>query len=393
MTRNFRSRPVGWRGESHRHYLASKGVSTRRYSARVKVLPIQKIDLDFKYPLNRSRVETLEERKFRRTHPNADYNYSDESIRRMIGGFDSKVERTLEDNRYSRQGEFPKLRREAKKLQVKQADDEKVILDEVYRDSPEKYADSVRGIDEHVRVQYPDDDHDEEFFAKKDNSIDWMKAPPGVKYDFYGIDSKGRRVRLYGKVHADKAASSKFSRIERLNKKYDSIEGSVKKDLDVKDVSKRENARATYVILKTGLRPGSDKDTKADVEASGLTTLNDDEVRVVGSTSRFKFVGKKGVSIDKSVRDPTLARIVKEQKRLKGDELFPNISDSSVRGYVRKFGAFKTKDFRTLYANKLAKGLVKQGVPKKQVIEKVAGELQNTPAVASGSYIDPKVFK
>ena len=33
MTRNFRARPVGWRGESHRHYLASKGVSTRRYSA------------------------------------------------------------------------------------------------------------------------------------------------------------------------------------------------------------------------------------------------------------------------------------------------------------------------------------------------------------------------
>jgi len=34
MTRNFRARPVGWRGESHRHYLASKGVSTRRFVPR-----------------------------------------------------------------------------------------------------------------------------------------------------------------------------------------------------------------------------------------------------------------------------------------------------------------------------------------------------------------------
>jgi len=33
MVRNFRSRPVGWRGESHRHYLAGKGISTKRYSA------------------------------------------------------------------------------------------------------------------------------------------------------------------------------------------------------------------------------------------------------------------------------------------------------------------------------------------------------------------------
>jgi hypothetical protein len=31
--RSFRSRPVGWRGESHRHYLAAKGVTTRRYAA------------------------------------------------------------------------------------------------------------------------------------------------------------------------------------------------------------------------------------------------------------------------------------------------------------------------------------------------------------------------
>jgi len=34
MARSFRARPVGWRGESHRHYLASKGISTRRYLAR-----------------------------------------------------------------------------------------------------------------------------------------------------------------------------------------------------------------------------------------------------------------------------------------------------------------------------------------------------------------------
>ena len=29
--RNYRARPVGWRNESHRHYLASKGIATKRY--------------------------------------------------------------------------------------------------------------------------------------------------------------------------------------------------------------------------------------------------------------------------------------------------------------------------------------------------------------------------
>ena len=34
--KSFRSKPVGWRGESHRHYLAAKGIKTR-YDARKDV--------------------------------------------------------------------------------------------------------------------------------------------------------------------------------------------------------------------------------------------------------------------------------------------------------------------------------------------------------------------
>jgi len=353
--RSFRSRPVGWRGESHRHYLAGKGVSTSRFVRHKQYFAGEGLD-EFEDAMRNKNNDVRE------------------------------VELVNEWNDLKRERDQVLARINSG---VPGARDELAMID---RRFDEINAETGRLIAARKAGKNSGSVFTREYNASKDNSIDWKKAPPGVKYDFYGIDSKGRRVRLYGKAHSAKASSSKFARIARLNKKYDSIEGSVKRDLDVKDDSKRENARATYVILKTGLRPGSEKDTKADVDASGLTTLNDDEVVVSGSTSRFKFVGKKGVKIDKSVRDPTLARIVKEQKRLKGDDLFPNISDSSVRSYVRKFGAFKTKDFRTLYANKLAKGLVKKGVPKKQVVAKVAVELQNTPSVASGSYIDPKVF-
>jgi len=31
--RTYRAKPIGWRGESHRHYLAAKGISTKRYNA------------------------------------------------------------------------------------------------------------------------------------------------------------------------------------------------------------------------------------------------------------------------------------------------------------------------------------------------------------------------
>lgn len=229
--------------------------------------------------------------------------------------------------------------------------------------------------------------------AKGIKTIKWKKAPSTEKYDAYGIDSKGRRVRLYGKAHSVAAAKSKFKRIERLSGKYTVVESKLRKDIDVDDVGKRENARAAYVILKTGLRPGSYADTKGDVEAFGLTTLKNKDVTVKQNTVKFRFVGKKGVDIDKTVTDSTLARIVREQKKVGAKELFPNITDVSVREYVQKFGDFKTKDFRTLYANIVAKKLVKQGLPKKDVVRSVAVELQNTPGVAVGSYIDPKVLK
>ena len=226
------------------------------------------------------------------------------------------------------------------------------------------------------------------YSAKKNpQAIEYKKAPKGAEYDFYGYDSKGRRVRLYDKEHKEEASKEKFKRVAKLNSKYDKIEKGIKKDLD-----KSEDARATYVILKTGIRPGSDKDTKGDVKAYGLTTLKSPWVTVKGNTTRFKFTGKKGVKIDKKVSDPTVAKIVRAQKKERTDELFPNITDASLRKYAGKYGG-KTKDLRTLYANNLAKKLVKQGKTKKEVVAKVSQELQNTPAVAEGSYIEPKVFK
>ena len=227
----------------------------------------------------------------------------------------------------------------------------------------------------------------------KTKPIDWKSAPKGAEYDFYGIDSKGRRVRLYGKEHKQKVDTVKFKRVEQLDKKYSAVEARLKQDIDAKDETKRENARAAYVIFKTGLRPGTDKDTKGDVQAFGVTTLEPKTVKVSKDKVRFKFVGKKGVNIDKSVKDPTLKRIVTEQKRESKEELFPNITDDSVRRYIGKMGNYKTKDLRTLYANRLAKKLKKQGKPKKEIVETVAYELQNTPGVAKGAYIEPKVLQ
>jgi DNA topoisomerase-1 len=230
---------------------------------------------------------------------------------------------------------------------------------------------------------------DRPWFAKKSsNAIEYKDAPKGAEYDKVGIDSKGRRVRLYSKEHKELVAKKKFSRVDRLKKKYPQILSRVEKDLSSKDQSTRENAMAMYVILKTGLRPGSYKETLGDVQAYGVSTLKAEHVTVKGNVVRFHFIGKKGVKIEKVVVDPKMASIIRKQKK-SGKELFPTVNDSSLRSYVAKFGQYKTKDFRTLHANTIATKLMNKGVDRKAVVVQVAAELQNTPGVAKGAYIAP----
>jgi DNA topoisomerase-1 len=160
------------------------------------------------------------------------------------------------------------------------------------------------------------------------------------------------------------------------------------------DPSVRKNARVAYVIAKTGMRPGTRKDMKADQESYGATTLRKKDVDVSGNTVKFHFTGKHGIPIKLEEKDAVMAKEIKEQKQeSKGEELFPNTSDATLRNYLYKHGEYKPKDFRTLKANHIAERMVKAGISKEDVTKAVAKKLANTPEVSENSYIDPRVWK
>jgi len=216
------------------------------------------------------------------------------------------------------------------------------------------------------------------------------------KYDMVlvGTDRKGRRVRKYDDDHWKEASKEKFARVLALKKEYPEIIGEVKRDMHSEDPNVRKNARVTYIIAKTGIRPGTRKDMKADQESYGATTLKKEHVVVSGDKVKFNFTGKHGIPIKLEESDPVLAKAITDEKReVPGAELFPHTSDATVRNYLEKFGDYKSKDFRTLKANHIAEKMVKAGVPKQAVTEAVAKKLANTPSVSENSYIDPKVWK
>lgn len=216
-----------------------------------------------------------------------------------------------------------------------------------------------------------------------------VKYPKNKSYVAKGKDSKGRWQYIYPKKYKEKRDEKKFKRVKKLKKEVPTLLNKINKDL------KEDNteAQVIYTMYKTGLRPGTEKDTKAEKEAKGIMTLEKKDAKVKpGNKVEFKFTGKKGIKVEKEIKDKKLTDIVKQRKK---DKRLFQTSESEVRDYFDDLskGKFQLKDFRTLKANQIAKKAIKKTDTKKELGEAVAKELGNTPRVALNSYVSPEIIK
>jgi DNA topoisomerase-1 len=230
-----------------------------------------------------------------------------------------------------------------------------------------------------------------------------LSADPHAALQATGVDAKGRTQRVYSAEHSERMAGEKFSRLKDFTAAMPKLQSRIKGDLDSPDADQRtrEAAAALYLIERTGFRVGSDRETGADKQAFGATTLRSEHVKVDGDKVSFSFVGKKGVDIEKTITDGRLARLLAPRVAA-GGRLF-NTSDSQVRDYLHSIdGDFKVKDFRTYIGTTTAlKEISRMPVAKDEkefarlqlaVSKKVSETLGNTPTVAKASYIDPAVW-
>ena len=162
-----------------------------------------------------------------------------------------------------------------------------------------------------------------------------------------------------------------------------------------------------------GIRIGSEE-SLAGFRSRGLTTLlvrnaglEDDE------TVRFRFRAKGGVAQDLQVTDaPLAAFIARTRERSPGGRLYAWPVGRSMRAAApvdvnddireRTGGDFTAKDFRTLRgtiaaADHLAElgpagSALARAAAIREAIEAAARLLGNTPAIARGSYVDPRVL-
>jgi DNA topoisomerase IB len=218
-------------------------------------------------------------------------------------------------------------------------------------------------------------------------------------------DAKGRLKTVYSDSFNMRNAAAKFARVTELIDKFDDVYGENQSNRS--QSATKDAADCLWLIQEQATRPGSDRDTKAKVQAFGATTLRGEHVKQdPDGTVRLDFVGKEGVHHNHVIRNPDLAQMLVDRRKKAGGEgrLF-DVTDNELRDYTRTLdgGSFTPKDFRTAKATRLAisemqkigqccqnEKQFKESVKKVAVV--VSGVLGNRPAQAVESYIDPTVW-
>ena len=256
------------------------------------------------------------------------------------------------------------------------------------------------------------------------NAIDNIYIPPAYrdvqisldpkeKVLAIGYDEKQRPQYIYNKRFTERNSKKKFHKMIEFGESYQKIMNSVRRDLYSEgDTKEKQIAMALMLVVDCGIRIGSEK-YKNENDSFGATTLESRHVKVHGDTVSVDFIGKKGVRNKCKMRSKRLSRNLRIKKRtLKTDDpiftyrrgnCWYSLKNTDVNKYLKTFGNFSSKNFRTWVANlSFITGILKQDnhITETQksnnineVVRETARRLNNTPSVCKTNYIDPYLIE
>ena len=242
----------------------------------------------------------------------------------------------------------------------------------------------------------------------------WISTEPYGHIQVVGVDEAGRRQYLYHPQWRARRDRGKFARALALADALPRARGRVTTALR-RDGLGRERVLATSFRLLDEAAPRIGSARYLERHGSrGLTTLQRRDAAIEDSLVTLSFPGKSGKRALIEIDDGELAGVMAELSAgrphsallsfERGRRRVP-LTPADVNSHVRALtgGAFTAKDFRTLRgtifaAETLARiGVVDTARDVKRAeslaVAATAEALGNTPAVARGSYIDPRVWK
>ncbi|WP_107038161.1 DNA topoisomerase IB [Brumimicrobium mesophilum] len=230
-----------------------------------------------------------------------------------------------------------------------------------------------------------------------------------------GRDDKDRKQYIYHPNYVNKQNSKKFDRIIDFADQLEHMRRVTGQHLRKRKLN-REKVLATMLRLLESafFRPGSTTYSKEN-ETYGLTTLRHKHLTIDGDEIVFNYNGKSGQEQEKHVVDAKLAKIVQEIDEMPGYEIFKYLDEENnivkvqsedLNEYIREVMGeeFSAKDFRTWAGTMIAaialdelgvvdlkdQNLLDKNI--REAVNRVSERLGNTPSVARGSYIDPRII-
>jgi len=106
----------------------------------------------------------------------------------------------------------------------------------------------------------------------------------------------------------------KYEKAVKLSKEIEKIKNKMVDDMKNKDPKRRRIATACYLIYRTSMRVGDEKDPD-EADTVGATTLRKEHVKITDKAIEFDFLGKDSVPWKETV--PAVDHDVQFQKNLK----------------------------------------------------------------------------
>ena len=151
----------------------------------------------------------------------------------------------------------------------------------------------------------------------------------------------------------------KYEKAVKLEKEIEKIKKAMVKDM--KDAKKSNVATACYLIYRTAMRVGDEKDPD-EADTVGATTLRKEHIKITADAIEFDFLGKdsvrwqetiKAVGDDKQFQE-NLKKLIEKKKP--SDEIFHNITSRDVNKYFSGIvKGLTAKVFRTYQATTVVK--------------------------------------
>jgi DNA topoisomerase I len=242
----------------------------------------------------------------------------------------------------------------------------------------------------------------------------WISPHRNGHIQAVGTDAAGRRQYMYHLRWQQERAERKFDRVLELSKQLPEWRTQIAGDLAGRGLSReRVLALALHLLDRGYFRAGGEQYAEEN-ESYGVATLLCEHVTVRQEAVAFDYPAKSGVRRTLQVEDPEVVRAVRALVRRdhRSERLLVcrsasgwtevHADDLNVR-FKEMVGAdYSVKDLRTWHGTVLAAEAFVDGDPpvSKRVIKRVeaavmrevSDALGNTPAVARGSYVDPRVI-